>query len=128
MNPNEYQKKAHSFAYYEKPCLVSENNMHAHFKQAKVKESCDWAYPCLGLSEEAGELNGKFAKILRDKHGVISSKDKEAISKEIGDCCWMIAEICTVLDLKFEDVLKQNIAKLEDRKARNVLSGSGDNR
>lgn len=118
----DYQEKAHSFSFYEKPAIVEHHGSVTH------KTSCDYVYPCLGLSEEAGELNGKLAKIIRDKKGKISIEDLEAISKEVGDCCWMIAEICTVLGLDLEEVMQQNIQKLTDRKNRNVLTGSGDNR
>ena len=128
MTPDEYQIRAHEFAFYTKPAVVEESNLHGAFKTATIKASCDYVYPCLGLSEEAGELNGKLAKIIRDKKGIISDEDKQAISKEIGDCMWMISEICTVLDLSLAEVMQQNLKKLEDRRNRNVLSGSGDNR
>ena len=128
ITPDEYQRLAHSFAFYTKPAIVEESNLHGSFKTAQVKATCDFVYPCLGLAEETGELNGKFAKIIRDKRGIMSEEDITAISKEIGDCLWMIAEICTVLNLTMSEVMIQNIQKLEDRRNRNVLSGSGDNR
>ena len=124
----EYQLRAHEFASYTKPFIAEKNSLHGHFKSAKIKHKCDYVYPCLGLSEEAGELNGKLAKIIRDKDGAITDKDKKEISKEIGDCMWMLAEICTCFGLKLHEVMEENITKLEDRKRRNVLSGSGDNR
>jgi len=124
----EYQLRAHGFSFYEKPVVVDESSHHKHFKNIKIKSTCDYVYPALGLSEEAGEVCGKFAKIIRDKGGEVSAADKAAISKELGDCLWMIAELCTCLGLKMHEVMEENINKLEDRKRRNVLSGSGDNR
>jgi len=128
MEVKEYQEKAHEFAFYAKPKIVKENGMHEIFRTAKIEADCDWTYPVMGLSEEAGEVSGKFAKIIRDKHGRIGIDDVQAIKKELGDCMWMIAEICTCLGISLEDVMAQNIQKLTDRKHRNVLSGSGDNR
>lgn len=128
MTTIEYQLRAHEFSFYGKPVITEESKHHGHFKTLKVKNTCDYVYPALGLSEEAGEVCGKFAKILRDKNGDLTENDKNEISKEIGDCMWMIAEICTVLGLKLHEVMEQNINKLESRKQRNVLSGSGDNR
>jgi len=118
-----YQKKALSFKMYEIPVIVETVD-----GELRIKESLEWDYPSHGLTEEAGEVAGKFAKIIRDKGGAISNEDKLAISKELGDCLWMIAEICSVLDLSLSEVMELNIKKLEDRKARNVISGSGDNR
>lgn len=108
MTINEYQKLAHSFAKYG-----------------------DELYPVLGLAEEAGEVAGKVAKHLRAKGKLNWDSDPEltkAISKELGDCLWMAAEIATVYGLELEDVMKENIAKLTDRKTRGVINGSGDNR
>lgn len=38
-----------------------------------------------------------------------------ALGKEIGDCCWYLAALCTMLDLDLGDVLSANIAKLRQR-------------
>jgi NTP pyrophosphatase (non-canonical NTP hydrolase) len=91
-------------------------------------EEGDFRYPVMGLAEEAGEVCGKFAKAVRDENGVISDERKEAIKKELGDVCWFIAEISTLLDFNLEDVMQGNLDKLASRKARGVLHGSGDNR
>lgn len=122
MTIKEYQEQAHSFSFYSVPEIIEHHGSITH------STSCAYVYACLGLSEESGELNGKLAKIIRDKKGKITNEDLKEISKEIGDTCWMIAEICTVLGLDLDIVMQQNIQKLTDRKNRNVLSGSGDNR
>ncbi len=110
MNVNRYQILAHRFADY----LGLEEN--------------DFRYPVMGLAEEAGEVCGKFAKVVRDNNGVIDDERKEAIVKELGDVCWMVSELCTLLEVRLEDVMQKNIDKLESRKQRNVLHGSGDDR
>jgi hypothetical protein len=41
---------------------------------------------------------------------------------------WYLAEICTRLGIRLEDVAAANIAKIADRAARGVLHGDGDHR
>lgn len=118
----DYQEQAHSFSFYEKPAIVEHHGSVTH------KTSCDWVYPALGLAEESGEVCGKLAKIIRDKKGKISSDDEVAIVKELGDVSWMLAELCTCLGVNLENVFEENIRKLTDRKNRNTLTGSGDDR
>ena len=80
------------------------------------------------LKEKAGEVAGKFAKIVRDQNGEMNIENIIAIKKELGDVCWMVSEIATLLDLKMSDVLYTNIEKLQSRVDRGVIHGSGDNR
>lgn len=63
-----------------------------------------------GLSSEAGEVSGILQKEYQG-HGF----DKEHMKKELGDCCWMIAEACTALDISLDDVMQTNIDKLRAR-------------
>lgn len=104
MDFNEYQTKTREFAIYTYPL-----------------------YPCLGLSEETGELLGKIAKALRD--GVSDpAAYRESVKKEAGDVLWMLARLLDDMGIALSDVAAMNIEKLEDRKNRDVLGGSGDNR
>lgn len=82
----------------------------------------------LGLPGEAGEVTDKFKKIVRDKDSKISAEDRDAIVKELGDVLWYIAGIARYLDVPLSEVARVNVEKLEDRLARNVLHGEGDNR
>lgn len=82
----------------------------------------------LGLPGEAGEVTDKFKKIIRDKGGEISAEDKAAIVKELGDVLWYLAGIARYLGVPLSEVAKINVEKLEDRLARNVLHGEGDER
>lgn len=82
----------------------------------------------LGLAGEAGETVDKFKKILRDKDGIISNNDKDAITKELGDVLWYIASIARYLEVPLSEVATENINKLESRMERGVLHGSGDER
>ncbi|MEM9612030.1 MAG: nucleoside triphosphate pyrophosphohydrolase family protein [Actinomycetota bacterium] len=85
-------------------------------------------YPTLGLANEAGEVAGKVKKIFRDRDGVITDADREALKLEMGDVLWYLAELCTRLDISLEDVAAANVAKLRDRRARGTLHGDGDYR
>lgn len=86
-------------------------------------------YPALGLANEAGEVLGKIKKVLRDKNGEFDHIDtRMTIADEIGDVLWYIAALCQDLQIPLESVANRNIVKLMDRKARNVIQGSGDNR
>lgn len=87
----------------------------------------DKLYPFLGLAEEAGEVCGKVAKSLR-KHGDLEPEVYESVISELGDVLWMVAACCTELGVSMELVMVDNLRKLKDRKARDVIEGEGDNR
>ena len=80
-------------------------------------------YPALGLAGEAGEVANKVKKIIRD-----GKLDKASLKAEIGDCLWYIAALCRDLNVDLGDIAKANLEKLQDRKARGTLKGSGDKR
>lgn len=82
----------------------------------------------LGLAGEAGEVTDKYKKILRDKNGIASEEDKEALVKELGDVMWYIASISRYMDVPMSEVAEKNIAKLQDRMKRGTVHGEGDNR
>jgi NTP pyrophosphatase (non-canonical NTP hydrolase) len=83
-------------------------------------------YPTLGLTNEAGEVAGKVKKIFRDRDGVVTDDDREALTRELGDVLWYLAELCTQLGISLEDVAAANIGNLEDRTERGTLAGDGD--
>ena len=85
-------------------------------------------YPALGLASEAGEVAGKVKKALRDDQGKISEQRREKIKDELGDVLWYVAQLATDLNLDMEEVAAGNIGKLQSRKDRGTLSGSGDDR
>jgi len=82
-------------------------------------------YLFLGLVNEAGEVAGVIKKAIRDNEGHVNSI---LLSKELGDVLWYISEIANRYGINLEHVLEANIAKLQDRKERGVLGGSGDER
>lgn len=50
------------------------------------------------------------------------------MSSEIGDVLWYAARLADELGLSLSQIAEDNMDKLLDRKARGVISGSGDNR
>lgn len=77
----------------------------------------------LGLVGEAGEFAEKVKKVFRD-----NTFDRDLILKELGDVVFYAAALANYFGSDLQEVMDINVAKLEDRKARNVLQGSGDNR
>ena len=108
---NDYQEKAWSYA------LPSAQNS-------------GYLFP--GIAAEVGELCGVQAKYVRDNMTSVDmfswEKRQEALKKELGDVLWFVAGIASNHYWKLEDIAKMNIDKLEDRRQRNVIQGSGDNR
>lgn len=101
MTLNEYQKWTRSTAIYG-----------------------EYVYPRLGLAEETGELLGKLAKWYRDGGNL----PYEDVTKEAGDVLWMLSRILDDIGITLEEAATMNVVKLESRKQRNVISGSGDDR
>lgn len=85
-------------------------------------------YPTLGLTNEAGEVAGKVKKIFRDKGGVISAEDREALKYELGDVLWYLAQIATELNLDLGEIAEANLEKLFSRLERGKIGGEGDQR
>jgi NTP pyrophosphatase (non-canonical NTP hydrolase) len=86
------------------------------------------AYPTLGLAGEAGEVAEHAKKAIRDDGGSVNDERKVAMSKELGDVLWYVAQIATELGLDLNEIAEQNLEKLISRQQRGVLSGSGDER
>lgn len=109
MSPNEYQQKCLEYA---------------------LPTSLNSAYLVTGLCSEAGEVAGAYAKWIRDGAGRVeeSEASRQNIKKEVGDVMWFCAVLSDYYGFDLESVMRHNIEKLEDRKQRNVISGSGDDR
>jgi NTP pyrophosphatase (non-canonical NTP hydrolase) len=114
---------------------MNEELYHFDLYQGKAEETAVYPnkgdnlyYPALGLAGEAGEVCEKIKKIMRDKDGDFTVDDSLSIGKELGDVLWYLAALCYELDLDLSTIARLNLNKLESRKERGVLKGSGDNR
>jgi NTP pyrophosphatase (non-canonical NTP hydrolase) len=85
-------------------------------------------YVALGLGNEAGEVQGKIKKLIRDKNGVLMSEDAKEIALELGDALWYLSMIAAEIGVTLEEIAEMNIKKLESRKERGMIQGSGDYR
>ena len=81
-------------------------------------------YLFANLNSEVGELSSLVAKSVRDKHDI----DADKFIKEAGDVLWMLSAVCTYYGLSLDEVATTNLKKLQERKEKNTISGSGDNR
>lgn len=91
-------------------------------------QGTNFAYPTLGLAGEAGEVADKLKKVIRDDGGVLTDQVRDAVAKELGDVMWYLAVLAYEMDYDLNSIAQLNIDKLNSRKERGVLSGSGDNR
>ncbi len=117
MEAKDYQKEA-ARTLIEEPGLEPSNN------EIMI------VWNALGLAGEAGEVADLIKKGVFHQHGL----DKEKLKKELGDCLWYIAALCSNLGLDLGDVMQSNIDKLklrypngfttEDSKKRIDMNGS----
>jgi NTP pyrophosphatase (non-canonical NTP hydrolase) len=121
-----------TFSEYQKEAIFLKISLDGFLKYhpdtpEDVKLLLAVVYDGLGMGE-SGEVQGKIKKIIRDNNGRITHENVAEIKKELGDCLWYIASMCDSLGLKMEDVATGNIEKLQGRRDRGTLHGSGDNR
>lgn len=109
-----------------------------------LPESENFSYMMLNLVGEVGELASKVAKMIRKGQvyftsdgdiTIYHSSDPEAdrqreldMQAEAGDILWQLSGLCSVMGWQLEDIARQNLTKLADRKARHVIDGNGDRR
>lgn len=63
-----------------------------------------------GMVGEIGEIHSLYQKFYQ---GHIF--ETEHMKKELGDLIWFIAEYCTAMEWKLEDIMRMNIDKLKAR-------------
>ena len=115
MNLNEYQSEAQSFA-------VNDDLIHFTF----------------GLLEEAGEAAGVLKRVFRFDLGYwdsdsnydygVSYMARDKLIMELVDILWHVALVANNLGYSLETVADLNLQKLQSRKERDMIKGSGDDR
>ncbi len=154
MNLNDYQTQSRDTAmyphrdrnlWYPTLGLVGEISEYlTAVESEKIKEAGDVAWYCSQLCSEAGltlelviqpiaELEaittvlGQLAecvkKLYRDRNGEVSDKDRAIVTHAVNQ----VWQYC-ILNKDQSVILSTNIAKLQSRKTRDVLGGSGDDR
>jgi NTP pyrophosphatase (non-canonical NTP hydrolase) len=88
-----------------------------------TQEDNSIVWNAVGLGGEAGEILELVKKGLFHRHvyqhplglgdGFVEFQQK--MSKELGDCLWYIAALCTRLDIRMGDIMVENIDKLRAR-------------
>ncbi len=124
MDTVEYQERAHATGIYGERIeeLVFSRNLD------NTRTLLQLSYVISGINGEAGEIADIFKKVMRDDRGMFSQRSAELMRKEVGDTIWYLSELCSVMGWTLAEVMHDNIEKLEDRKERNTLQGSGDER
>jgi NTP pyrophosphatase (non-canonical NTP hydrolase) len=92
----------------------------------KVQSLLEIFYSTLGLCGESGEIANKVKKLLRDSDDV--AKIIVSLPKEIGDALWYTSDLASVIQYPLDSIAQENLDKLQDRKDRDQIHGSGDNR
>lgn len=95
---------------------------------AKYPKNLGVIYTALKLTGEAGEYSEKIGKIIRDNGGEITFEIRDDLILELGDVLWYISEAARMLGISLQEVVDKNVTKLESRKARGTIGGSGDHR
>jgi NTP pyrophosphatase (non-canonical NTP hydrolase) len=81
-------------------------------------------YFTLGLAGETGEVAELVKKTLRDR----TDMDIGKLTSELGDVLFYLSQIAQCYGVTLSDVAETNRIKLESRRSRGVISGSGSNR
>ena len=116
------EEEAKKFMQFKNKSLITANEYQEKCKATAIYPKKDAiAYLSLGLVSEAGEVAGKVKKNIRD--GTESN-----VASEIGDVLWYCAMLANELGVNLGKIMEKNLEKLNDRKQRGTLQGSGDTR
>lgn len=118
MNAREYQDWTSTTAVYP---------------DADEKTTVALNYVIMALGGEVGEIQNKFKKALRGDPGAVDGEyltpaKYQDIYEEFVGVMYYIARLAVELDVPLETIMQQSHDLLEDRQARGVIKGNGDNR
>ena len=158
MNFSEYQEKVKGFAVYgEAPKVIYSlfglageiGEIYQEFFDVAQDLDKDYSdspssnlFNMLAILADEGHRYGKISKKIRDDkwkeeesvafyqefRSRITPELRSKLKKEIGDVLWFLADLSSSLDINLQESADGNISKLESRKARGVISGSGNDR
>jgi len=81
-------------------------------QESKEKEIMTWG---LGISGEAGDVAGCIKKTYCHKDNQVAG-----IKENLGDTLWYIAMICNHFDWTLDEVIEENVEKLQKRYPKGV--------
>lgn len=93
-----------------------------------TEEAKDKGVYFAGLSEETGEVLGKYKRLLREDEGVLTEQRRREICLELGDVLWYVVAIYRMLGKDINEAAQDLLDKLKSRKQRGKIWGQGDNR
>lgn len=82
-----------------------------------------------GLLEEAGEVAACYKRFYRNDNAEFAEAIfRDNLIKELGDVLFYITRLAEINGYSLAQVAQANLDKLDDRLARQVIQGTGDNR
>jgi len=97
-------------------------------KETWISNDKDLERIIFGLCGEVGEIAEYFKKFYREDFSKNPTIDMTRIRKEAGDVQYYLGMLCNILGMTLDDVATVNLMKLADRKKRDKIRGSGDDR
>lgn len=91
-----------------------------------VPEENQFSYLINGITSEAGEVSGAYAKWLREDYDYEELVNR--LEKECGDVLYNLAMLGNLIGVSLDAMMVANRDKLIDRQNRNTLRGCGDDR
>jgi len=132
MNFDEYQKRCREtdlFPFDRGDSLIPLTEYRTLCLNGEVGELSEKIFNMvlaeLALSSKAGKLANKVKKIRRDG---LSKNLRTGIIHELGDIMWYLSILCDLIGVSMKEVAERNIIMLADRKKRDTIKGSGDER
>jgi len=107
---------------------IDEYQRQAGFTAVYPECGFNLVYPTLGLCGESGEFAEKVKKAIRDDGGHLTGDRKTGLAYELGDILWYVAACARELQIPLSEIIDMNLRKLQGRKERGKLGGSGDSR
>ena len=105
--------------YAEYVEFLAQSKWYAH---ADNNDTGELAYHALGLAGEGGEFVDLVKKVVRDSGydypmGLLTDDLRMRLMDELSDVCWYFTQLCTMLGITHDQLMKLNMAKLKAREA-----------
>lgn len=69
------------------------------------------AHRALGLSGQAGIISNAMKKVIRDRNGQLTDRDKDFLKVEIGDVMYYAAVLADYADLSLDEIATAQLQK-----------------